>query len=180
MVEQVSIWRELILIVAGGGTMAAFLKFIEFLVSHRTHKQERKEDKAENLDKLREELKDHLEDTNAAWKEMYCDKNSEAIEELRKALTTLAENSSKRAQYEHYMGESLVALTHDKLVHLGKTYQRRGGITLSEQANLTMLYKPYHEGLGGNHDGETWYNYCMKDLKVISEQEAMELDKARR
>lgn len=176
MTENVSLWKELLLVIAGGGTVTAMLKFVEFLVEHFSKKKQRREDKVENIDNLRTELKQHLADTNVAWKEMYCDKNSEAIEELRKAVLTLTEDSKSRAKYEKYMGESLMALTHDKIVHLGKTYQKRGAITLSEQTNMKMLYEPYHQ-LGGNHDGDTWYNYCMHELPVVSEEQAMEFDK---
>lgn len=169
--------HDILLVIAGGSLITAFLKFIEFVIERFIHKKERKEDKAENIDDLRKEIKDHIEDTNREWKETLCDKNSALIEELRTAVLKLTEDSNERAKFEKYVGESLMALTHDKLVHLGKAYQKRGAITVAEQSNLTLLYRPYHDGLGGNHDGETWYNYCMNELPIVTEEKALEMDK---
>jgi hypothetical protein len=63
------------------------------------------------------------------------------------------------------------------LVTLGKIYQRRGAITLAEQNNLKLIYTPYHNGLGGNSDGEGYYEYCMH-LPVVTEEEAIAMDNA--
>lgn len=150
--------HEFLLVIAGGSLVTAFLKFIEFIMEHINRKKERKEDKIENIDDLRKEMKSQ-------------------IDELREAVLKLTDDSLERAKYEKCIGESLMALTHDKLVHLGKDYQKRGAITVAEQSNLTLLYKPYHDGLGGNHDGETWYNYCMTELPIVTEYEAMQMDK---
>ncbi len=195
--------KELVLIMAGGGTVAALLKFFEFLIQHINHKKERAEDKEEN--DIRKELKDHLTNVNAKWKEDYCDVNAraiadlakevregledreakgaeryqehkESIEELRQAMIKLAENTEETKKLGDYMGQSLMGLTHDKLIYLGKCYQRRGAITLAEKNNLKLLYTPYHDGLGGNSDGEGYYTYCM-NLPVVTDEEAMEMDK---
>ena len=168
--------HDVALALISGGLGAGLLGLIQFFISHFTESKTHKEERKENVANLRIELKQHLDDVNEEWKEKYCDKNAQAIGELQKALLELTKDASERAKYEKAMGASLMALTHDKLVHLGRTYQRRGGITLAEQTNLTMLFKPYHEGLGGNHDGERWYDFCMKELPVITEQRAMELD----
>ena len=195
--------HDLILVVAGGGTVAAVLKFIEFLIQHFTHKQERQEEREDN--DIREELKDHLTNVNNQWKVDYCDVNAKAIadltqevregladreargaeryqehqksiEELRQAMIKLAENTEETKKLGDYMGQSLMGLTHDKLIYLGKCYQRRGAITLAEKNNLKLLYTPYHDGLGGNSDGEGYYTYCM-NLPVVTDEEAMEMDK---
>lgn len=195
--------HDLILVLAGGGVVAAILKFIEFLINHSTHKQERAEDKEEN--DIKEEMKQHLTNVNAQWKIDYCDVNAkaiqtltdevregleareekgleryeehkEAIEKLREALVTLTNNTTEISQMGKYMGQSLMALTHDKLIYLGKQYQKRGAITLAEKNNLKLLYTPYHDGLGGNSDGEGYYTYCM-NLPVITDEEALEMDK---
>lgn len=195
--------KELVLIMAGGGTVAALLKFFEFLIQHFSHKKERAEDKEEN--NIRKELKDHLTNINNQWKLDYCDVNAkaiadlaqevregladreakgaaryeehkESIEELRKAMIKLAENTEETKKLGGYMGQSLMGLTHDKLIYLGKCYQRRGAITLAEKNNLKLLYTPYHDGLGGNSDGEGYYTYCM-NLPVVTDEEAMEMDK---
>lgn len=195
--------HDLMLALLGGGMVAAVLKFIEFLINHSTHKQERAEDKEEN--DIREEMKEHLTNVNAQWKIDYCDVNAQAIKtlteevregleareeksleryeehnaaigELREALITLTDNTSEITQMGKYMGQSLMALTHDKLIHLGKQYQKRGAITLAEKNNLKLLYTPYHDGLGGNSDGEGYYTYCM-NLPVVTDEEALEMDK---
>ena len=195
--------HDLILVIAGGGTVAAILKFIEFLIQHFTHKQERQEEREDN--DIREELKDHLTNVNNQWKVDYCDVNAkaiadlaqevrdgladreakgaeryqehrESIEELRQAMIKLAENTEETKKLGGHMGQSLMALTHDKLIYLGKCYQRRGAITLAEKNNLKLLYTPYHDGLGGNSDGEGYYTYCM-NLPVVTDEEAMEMDK---
>lgn len=195
--------HDLLLVLAGGGILTALLKFIEYLIGHFTHKKERKEDREDN--DVREELKQHLTNVNNQWKIDYCDVNAraiadlskeiregleareakgaeryeehkEAIEELRETMISLAKNTDEVAKLGKYMGQSLMALTHDKLVFLGKQYQKRGAITLAEQNNLKLLYKPYHDGLGGNSDGEGYFTYCM-NLPVITDEEAMELDK---
>lgn len=194
--------KDLVLIMAGGGTVAALLKFFEFLIQHFSHKKERAEDKEEN--NIRKELKDHLTNVNNQWKVDYCDVNAkaiadlakevregleereakgaeryqehkESIEELRKAMIKLADNAEKTRKLGDYMGQSLMGLTHDKLIYLGKTYQRRGAITLAEQNNLKLLYTPYHDGLGGNSDGEGYYNFCM-NLPVVTDEEAALMD----
>lgn len=169
-------------------------------------KDKQKEDaKKDSSETIKKEMKDHLTNVNNKWKEDYCDKNAKmieelantvkdgleerenkgleryeehkkTIEELKKAVIALTDDAKDRRKYEQAMGESLMALTHDKLVYLGKTYQKRGAITLAEKNNLTMLYKPYHDGLGGNSDGEGYFNYCM-NLPVITEEEANDMDK---
>jgi len=195
--------HDLILVLAGGGVITALLKFIEYLIGHFTHKKEREEEREDN--NLEDKLKQHLTDVNAQWKIDYCDVNAkaikdlsdevrkgleereakgaeryeehkEAINELRQTMISLAKNTDEVAKLGKYMGQSLMALTHDKLVFLGKQYQKRGAITLAEQNNLKLLYKPYHDGLGGNSDGEGYFTYCM-NLPVVTDEEAMEMDK---
>ena len=170
-----------------------------------TRKDKLKEDeKKDSADSIKKELKDHLADTNAQWKIDYCDKNAklieelaieakqglkdreetglqrykehqESIQELKKAILALTEDVEERKVLEKYIGNSLMALTHDKLVYLGKCYQKRGSITLSEKNNLRLLFEPYHNGLGGNSDGEGYYNYCM-GLPVVTDEEALKMD----
>lgn len=193
------LWTALL----SGGVVVALLKFIEFLISHFAHKKERAEDKQEN--NLEDRMKQHLTDVNAQWKIDYCDVNTkaiadladevreglaereekglerylehkEAIEELREAMISLTKNTDEVAKLGKYMGQSLMALTHDKLIHLGKQYQRRGAITLAEQNNLKLLYEPYHNGLGGNSDGEGYYTYCM-NLPIVTDEKAAKMDK---
>lgn len=195
-----SIWITLI-----GTIIGALLGtgFLQFLITRADRKQERAEDKEEN--NIKKEMKQHLMDVNTQWKKDYCDVNAkaiadlaqemregleerekkgaeryeehkEAINELRKAIVLLTNNDEEIKNLGKYMGQSLMALTHDKLVYLGKQYQRRGAITLAEQNNLKLLYEPYHNGLGGNSDGEGYYNYCM-NLPIVPDEGALEMDK---
>ena len=196
------VWITLIVALIG-----AFLGsgFLQFLITRADKKKERAEDKEEN--NLEGRMKQHLTNVNNQWKLDYCDVNAkaianlskevkegleereakgaerylehkEAIEELRKAMITLAKNTEETKKIGGYLGQALMGLTHDKLVYLGKQYQKRGGITLAEKNNLKLLYTPYHDGLGGNSDGEGYYTYCM-NLPVITDEEAVELDKKR-
>lgn len=176
---------------------------IQFLLTRKDTKKEK--EKKDSSDSLRKEMKDHLTDVNNKWKTDYCDKNAkaiedvakelkegleerertglqrfeehkESIEELRQAILALTKDSQESKRIERYMADSLLGITHDKIVYLGKVYQRRGAITLAEKNNLKLLYEPYHNGLGGNSDGEGYYTYCM-NLPVITDEEATELDK---
>lgn len=176
---------------------------VQFLLTRKDKKQE--DAKKDNADTIKKDMKDHLTEVNNKWKADYCDKNSklieeltrdvklgleqreqkgleryqehkEAISELREALIALTKDAEDRKTLESYMASSLLAITHDKLVYLGKTYQKRGAITLAEKNNMKMLYTPYHDGLGGNSDGEGYYTYCMH-LPVVTDEEAAEMDK---
>lgn len=195
--------HDLLLVLAGGGIITALLKFIEYLIGYFSHKQERAEDRED--DSIEKRMKQHLTDVNAQWKIDYCDVNAkaisnlaeeikeglkeredtghqryeehkEAIGELRQAILSVTKNTEEITNLGKYMGQSLMALTHDKLVFLGKQYQKRGAITLAEQNNLRLLYEPYHNGLGGNSDGEGYYTYCM-NLPIVTDEEAIEMDK---
>ncbi len=176
---------------------------VQFLLTRKDKKQE--DAKKDNADTIKKEMKDHLTNVNNQWKVDYCDKNSqlieelaievkkgladreavgskrfeehkESIEELRKAILALTRDAEDKRTLESYMASSLLAITHDKLVYLGKTYQKRGAITLAEKNNMKLLYTPYHDGLGGNSDGEGYYTYCMH-LPVVTDEEAAEMDK---
>lgn len=176
---------------------------VQFLLTRKDKKQE--DAKKDNADTIKKDMKDHLTEVNNKWKSDYCDKNSklieeltrdvklgleqreqkgferyqehkEKIEELREAIIALTKDAEDRRSLESYMASSLLAITHDKLIYLGKTYQKRGAITLAEKNNMKMLYTPYHDGLGGNSDGEGYYTYCMH-LPVVTDEEAAEMDK---
>ncbi|MDO4619962.1 MAG: hypothetical protein Q4B09_05000 [Lachnospiraceae bacterium] len=72
------------------------------------------------------------------------------------------------------MSKMLIGLGHDRLLALGAIFIRRGAITISEKSNFKMIYSAYHE-LGGNSDGTTLYEECMK-LPVIPEDDAEKKD----
>lgn len=197
--------HDIWLVLAGGGIAAALLKFIEFLITHFRHNKEYNDDVDDKIENAKQYARDHLTEVNNQWKIDYCDRNfnmiedlrkdvkeglaerentgaerylehKKAIEELRKAMISLTKNTDEITQMGKYMGQALMGLTHDKIVFLGKKYQKRGAITLAEQNNLKLLYKPYHDGLGGNSDGEGYFTYCM-NLPIITDEEAIEMDK---
>lgn len=144
---------------------------IQFLI-------QRKDQKNDKIKKLEAKLDKGLEEREETGKSRYLE-HRESIQELQKAILQLSQDSKSRAELERAMADSLMAITHDKLVYLGKKYQERGCITLAEKNNLKLLYKPYHDGLGGNSDGETYYNYCMNELPVVIEEVASAKDQER-
>lgn len=156
---------QIIAAIIGSGTLYSFL---QFLINRHDKKDTR-------IDDLQEELREGLQECEETGRQRY-EEHREAIKELNKAILTLSKDAKDRKEFENYMGKSLMAITHDKLVTLGKHYQERGVITLSEKNNLKLLYEPYHK-LGGNSDGETYYNYCM-DLPVVTDTVAQEKDLA--
>lgn len=163
--------HDILLAVIGGVVGGAGLfGLIQFLVAHFTESKEHQQDRKENVDKLRTEIMNHIKDVN--------DEQAAAMDELRNIVSKLADDAKERHEFDKAVGESLMALTHDKIIHLGRRYQKRGGITLSEQSNLKMLFEPYHK-LGGNHDGDTWYKFCMEDLPVLTEEEAIKRDNSK-
>ena len=154
-----------ILAILGSG---AFIGFVQFLINRWDSKHDR-------IKKLETELHDGLDDRENTGKQRY-DEHKEAIEELRETMLKLAKSSEEQQKYNECMGQVLVGIAQDKIVHLTKKYSDRGAITLDELAVLEGLYVPYHEGLGGNGRGKMGYERCQK-LPVISEEKARELDK---
>ena len=123
----------------------------------------RKDNKREELKQIQKELKQEIEG------------KEKEIEKLNEIIIQLTENDTQQSKYIKYVGDEIMGLAHDKLVHLTDKYQNRGAITLKEIATLKAIYKPYHEGLGGNGDGQAGYEYCIK-LPVISEEQAKKID----
>lgn len=145
----------------------ALFAFVQYLISRHDTKHDKIKELDEKIDKGLEER----EDTS---KERY-EEHQESIRKLNEAIMQLTENDTNIQKYIHYVGDELMGLAHDKLVHLTDKYQIRGGITLKEKATLEAIYVPYHDGLNGNGDGKTGYEYAMK-LPVISDEKARELD----
>ena len=131
----------------------------------------RKDNKEEEFLKLREEIQKDRESRERGFATHKIE-----IEKLNKAIDNLNHVDSDQKTYLNYVGDELMGLAHDRLVRLTDKYQLRGAITLKEKATLDAIYKPYHEGLHGNGDGQTGYEYCMT-LPVITEEQARELDR---
>ena len=104
----------------------------------------------------------------------YDNKHSE-LAEIKKILMSMEESDKKQSDIIELQSQELLGLAHDKLVYLTNQIIKRGAITVKEKANLKAIYYPYKK-MGGNGDGEEGFNVCM-DLRVVSEQEAYELDR---
>lgn len=104
----------------------------------------------------------------------YDNKHSE-LKELKEILISMEKTNEKQSEIIKLQGQELLGLAHDKLVYLTNQIIKRGAITPKEKANLKAIYIPYKK-MGGNGDGEEGFNVCM-DLRVVSEQEAYELDR---
>lgn len=104
----------------------------------------------------------------------YDNKHSE-LKELKDILVSMEKTNEKQSEIIKLQGQELLGLAHDKLVYLTNQIIKRGAITPKEKANLKAIYIPYKK-MGGNGDGEEGFNVCM-DLRVVSEQEAYELDR---
>lgn len=64
----------------------------------------------------------------------------------------------KRSDNKNARTRLLIGLAHDRIMHLGYSYIRRGYITKEEYDDLrTYLYEPYHEA-GGNGSAERIMN----------------------
>ena len=159
---------QVIIAVIGSNALFAFITFLI----------KRKDDKDDKFKDLEKKIEDGLEARENKGRERY-EEHQESIQELREAVIKLSEDAEERKQLERCMAASLLALSHDKLVYLGKGYQRRGAITLAELNNLKLIYNPYHDGLGGNSDGEGYFEYC-KHLPIVTEEEAIEMDNKNR
>ena len=157
-------WLQLIItligVILGSG-------LIQFFVN-------RKDSKQEQLKQIQKELKDGLDEREATGKSRYLE-HKEAIQKLEEVIFQLTKNDTEQSKYMRYIGEELMGLAHDKLVSLTDHYQERGSITLKEKATLEAIYKPYHDGLGGNGDGKIGYEFAMK-LPIVTDSQAREID----
>lgn len=196
----ITIFLQILGIIVGS---SALFTFIQFLIQrHDTIEQKEEENE---INTLRNEIKQHLSDVNQNWKETYCDRNfrmieelseemkkgitaqqewgfkhynehEESIKKLNEAILQLTKNDTEIKEYIKYVGDEIMGLAHDKLVYLTDHYQARGAITLKEKSTLEAIYRPYAEGLGGNGDGKTGFEYAMQ-LPVVSDEKARKMDR---
>lgn len=156
---------QIVVTVIGSG---AFFSFLQFLITRKDKKKE--DEKNDKFNKLQQEFTEGLKEREQTSINRY-NEHKEAIDKLEKAINQLTENDTKITKYMNSIGNGVMGLAHDRLIALTDHYQKRGCITLKEKANLDAIYKPYHDGLGGNGDGKMGYEYCMQ-LPVVSEEEA--------
>lgn len=81
-------------------------------------------------------------------------------------ITRHDKKKEKEEEMNSAVAKMILALGHDRLIHLTDQYIAKGEITVKEKRNLRYLYEPY-KALGGNGDCEIGYNACEK-LPVIS------------
>lgn len=98
----------------------------------------------------------------------------EAIKQLENNDTRVTESLEKIANKQGIMAESLIGMSHDKLIFMTDKIAERGAITLKEKSTLESIYEPYHK-LGGNSHCSTAMEY-MKTLPVVSDEEAKNMD----
>ena len=160
---------QIIITILGSG---AFFSFVQFLIQRKD--QQKQEEKDDKIEELRKELIQGLEEREETGLSRYTE-HQESIAKLNEAILLLTENDTQMQEYMKYVGDEIMGLAHDKLVYLTDKYQERGAITLKEKATLEAIYSPYHEGLGGNGDGKTGYEYAMK-LPIVTDIQAREMD----
>lgn len=178
---------QIIITVIGSG---AIFSFLQFLITRHDNKADKVEELYKKIDEgltkqesitdeiqksLQLELKEGLAERELTGKQRY-EEHQQAIKKLNEIISQLTKNDTEQSQYIKYIGDELMGLAHDKLVYLTDRFQARGAITLKEKATLEAIYKPYHEGLGGNGDGKTGYEYAMQ-LPVVTDAKAAEMDR---
>lgn len=178
---------QVVIAIIGSG---AFFSFLQFLVQRRDNKNDKIEELCKKIDEgletqrktseerhaaLRDEIRKSLEDKENMVQERLIN-HKDAIKSLNDAITKLTENDIEQSKYMKYIGDELMGLAHQQLVTLTDHYQMRGAITLKEKASLDAIFKPYHDGLGGNGDGKIGYEFAMQ-LPIVTDAEAIEMDK---
>lgn len=98
--------------VIGSGAMFGFA---QYLISRADKKKE--DAKINHDEEMKKEMRDHLTNVNAKWKEDYCDKNAKAINDLivevRDGLAN-REAMGKKRYDEHHIAIEKMAIDHQK------------------------------------------------------------------
>lgn len=167
---------QILITIIGSG---AFFSFIQFLI---TRHDTRNDTHNKEIQELRKEFTEGLDEREERGLQRY-EEHRESIRKLNDAIYQLTQNDTKieasqaeMQQYMYHVGDELMGLAHDRLVHLTDKYQQRGAITIKEIATLKAIYKPYHDGLNGNGDGQAGYEFAMT-LPVVTDEQAREMDK---
>lgn len=153
------------------------------IVQFFINRYDARHDKFKALD---DKIEKGLEDREEKGRERY-EEHRDAIEELAKAMTKLAEAQARQEEkFEEWRleqreistanSELLVGLAQNTLVHLTEKYTSRGAITLDELAVLEEIYLPYHTKLHGNGRGKAGVEAC-RELPKVSEEIAHMKDK---
>ena len=70
------------------------------------------------------------------------------------------ENQNMQKQEQELIRIGVIALLHDRLYQVCKTYIKRGYCSVDDRDNLEYMFRPY-KALGGNGTGEELYNRCL-------------------
>lgn len=151
---------------------------IQFFVNRKDKKVE---DSKKNIsDELRKEFQEGLDERKAAIEHMD-GTHQKDFQELKEAIKKLTDNDTKitnsiekMSDKQELMADSLLGLSHDKIISTTDKIAMRGVITIKEQATLDSMYKPY-AALGGNGHCKKAMEYVSK-LSVVSDEEARRRD----
>lgn len=165
------------------------VELVKFFVDRADHKEERREDKAENsmANTLRKEFNAGLDQREATGKERF-DINSKQIQEnsakidevidisgqLKDNIVLLTSTISQLQEYNTNVGDAVKGIIHDRIIHNVDGFIERGGIAREELTTLESMYVPYKK-LGGNGDVETAYTIAKK-LPIWTKQDALKAD----
>lgn len=177
--------------IAIGGAFALVQFLLKLKFDKTVWKAEQKEKKDKRFDDLRHEFQSGLDQREKTGKERF-DINSRLIEENTRAindLTRLVQRQSEKYdelvdslatlnKMTEIMGEGVKSGLYDKIMMVTDKCLARcegGAITVGEQANIEQLYGSYF-GLGGNGEGKKRYELAVNKMKVVTEEEAKQLD----
>lgn len=135
----------------------------------------------ENLDSCINEIMESLEKTQDtitqfAENRVHDREQSFAIQkELTTSIAKLAESDSSRdEQINNIMWAQKESLA-DKINQKYKHYIAINGIPEDEVDEFVSLHQAYN-GVGGNHHGDTKFNYCMEHLPIIPVEVKLKYD----
>lgn len=177
---------QILITIIGSG---ALFSFLQFLITRHDNRSDRMDDiikqmqdcsstqderSKERMAALQAEIKEGLNDRETTGKARYLE-HKEAIQKLNEAIFQLTKNDTEQSIYIKNIGDSLIGLSHDKIISFSDKILERGSITLKEKSTLQSLYDPYRK-LGGNGDCEVAFK-AISELPIVTEEKAKEIDK---
>ena len=134
----------------------------------------------DGLSKREETGKQRYDEHHMAIKELSLQHQSEFLE-LKKAIDQLTENDTKitsslqkMSDTQECMADSLLGISHDRIIFLTDKISERGAITNKEKATIKSMYEPYRK-LGGNGEVQEAVEY-VRTLPTKTDAEAKEMD----
>lgn len=123
--------QNVLVAVLTGGSVAAILGFVQFVIK-------RHDDKTDKKSGIQAELSRHGDQLNQ-------------ITGIVKDVRQEQEDEKKQIKKQ---GDAIAGLEHDRIVHVGKTHIQQHRITLEDYDDINdYLFKPY-QALGGNGTAE--------------------------